>query len=131
MCRSSSPQRGSRAEPPFIGRLQPTAVRQKPRPDVWFDKGGSDFRCPRTFSCLGKQALSREVYRSAGRVAFTRQDRWYVPGDKFTAHGGTPISSLGNQPTSTRISAGRAHFGTSTRGSAMKMYALWSVGQQR
>lgn len=47
------------------------------------------------------------------------------------AHGGTPISSLGNQPTSTRISAGRAHFGTSTRGSAMKMYALWSVGQQR
>lgn len=65
------------------GRFQPTVVRQKPRPEVSFDKGGSDFRCPRTFSCLGQQALSRDVYRSAGRPVFTRQDRWYVPGDKF------------------------------------------------
>lgn len=59
-------------------------MRQKPHPEVSFDKGGSDFRCPRTFTCLGKQALSRDVYRSAGRAAFTRQDRWYIPGDKFT-----------------------------------------------
>lgn len=66
-----------------VGRLQPTAVRQKPRPEVQFDKGGSDFRCPRTFTCLGKQCLSRDVYRTAGRPAFTQQDRWYVPGDKF------------------------------------------------
>ncbi|CAM9484136.1 unnamed protein product [Sphacelaria rigidula] len=113
------------------GSLQPTQVRERPHPDVNFAKGGSDFRCPRTFSCLGRQALSREVYRNAGRPAFSRQDRWYIPGDKFTAHGGTPISALGNQPTSTRKSAGRAHFGTSTRSSANKMYALWTVGQQR
>ena len=66
-----------------IGRLQPAAVRQKTNPEVSFKKGGSDFRCPRTFTCLGKQALSRDVYRTAGRAAFTQQDRWYVPGDKF------------------------------------------------
>ncbi|CAB1109725.1 unnamed protein product [Ectocarpus sp. CCAP 1310/34] len=130
LCQPSSRVHTS-VEPPFMGRFQPTVVRQKPRPEVSFDKGGSDFRCPRTFSCLGQQALSRDVYRSAGRPVFTRQDRWHVPGDKFRAHGGTPISSLGNQPTSTRTSAGRAHFGTSTRSSAKKMYALWSVGQQR
>lgn len=65
------------------GRLQPTAVRKKPHPEVCFNKGGSDFRCPRTFSCFGRQALSRDIYRTAGTPAFARQDRWYVPGDKF------------------------------------------------
>lgn len=54
---------------------------------VSFEKGGSDFRCPRTFSCFGRQALSRDVYRNAGTPAFSRQDRWYVPGDKFNGKG--------------------------------------------
>ncbi|CAM9747265.1 unnamed protein product, partial [Ascophyllum nodosum] len=113
------------------GRLQPTAVRQKARQDVCFDKGGSDFRCPRMFSSFGRQALSRDIYRTASTPTFMLQDRFYVPGDKFKAYGGSPMSSLGNQPISTRKSASRTHFGTSTRDSALKMYALWSVNQQR
>ncbi|CAM9423860.1 unnamed protein product, partial [Choristocarpus tenellus] len=111
------------------GRLQPTLPRVKPRPEIDFVKGGSDFRCPRTFSSFGEQTLSRRVYRTAGSPTFTKQDRWFVPGDKFKAHGGTPISSMGDQVTSTRISGSRTHFGTSTRDSAMRMYAIWSVAQ--
>ncbi|CAN0010771.1 unnamed protein product [Discosporangium mesarthrocarpum] len=128
MCRSSSQSSLQRA---FVGRLQPTTARAKTKPDVNFTKGGSDFRCPTTFSCLGKQSLSRRQYLTAASPAFGKQNRWYVPGDKFTAYGGQPISALGDQPTSERISAPRTNFGTSTRDSAAKMYAIWSVAQQR
>lgn len=77
----------------WAGPLKPTPVREKTQPAIDFAKGGSDFRCPRTFSCFGKQALSRAIYRNTPAPSFTRQDRWYTPGDKFTGENRNAMSS--------------------------------------
>lgn len=83
----------TRSAPHWAGPLKPTPVREKIQPAIDFAKGGSDFRCPRTFSCFGKQTLSRAIYRNTPAPSFTRQDRWYTPGDKFSGEKRYAVSS--------------------------------------
>ena len=50
----------------FIGKLQPSTSRAPEIPEVQFDKGGSDFRCPslRQTSSFGRQIKSGKKKRN-------------------------------------------------------------------
>ena len=112
---------------PFIGRLQPVVSRLPAKPAVNFEKGGSDFRCPNSVTCFGKQTLSGTHRRSQGRVTFSRDTR-FKPSDTCgpgpAAFG--QASSLKKQTDSRRRSAESTSFGTSDRDGALKLYTVYT-----
>ncbi len=100
------------------------------KPMVDYAKGGSDFRCPQSTSCFGKQVLSGKHRASQGRVTFAVAPRF---GASDTVGPGPAAlgqeSSMSRQVQSKRQSAGSMNFGTSTRAGALKLYAIYTAKQ--
>lgn len=113
---------------PFIGKLQPVASRIPANPDVNYEKGGSDFRCPHNTSAFGKQVLSGTSKNTAATVRFSSANRFR---SSETIGAGPAIcgqlSSMKNQPLSNRRSASSTSFGTSSRDGAWKLYAIYTA----
>ena len=114
----------------FIGKLQPCTSRAPEIPAVQYNKGGDDFRCPnlRQTSSFGRQILSGTKARSRGAVPFQIASRFgkadtVGPGPATMA----PTSGLNRQIISRRRSAGSVSFGTSTRASSLKTYAIYTT----
>ena len=63
-------------KPAFIGRLQPCTSRLPAKPDVNFEKGGSDFRCPHNTSSFGRQLTSGSHQNTEPRVNFSSAPRF-------------------------------------------------------
>lgn len=65
--------------------------------------------------------------RTAGRAIFAVNKRFMM--DKYRSPGPRypPVSSMGKQVASHRPSAGSINFGTSTRDSALKLYAIYTT----
>ncbi|GMH54641.1 hypothetical protein TrRE_jg11380 [Triparma retinervis] len=96
----------------FTGYLQPSSAKSNAKPAVLYDKGGCDFRIH---------------LRTAGRAVFAVNKRFMM--DKYRSPGPRypPVSSMGKQVASQRPSAGSINFGTSTRDSALKLYAIYTT----
>ena len=116
----------SKSHQNFVGTQQPSYSRAPAIASVNFSLGGSDFRCPslKQTSSFGKQPTGK--VRRGPDVPFTEAPR-------FGKHNGsTPgpnlrqLSSFGSQIVSSKRSAGTSTFGTSTRASALKMYAIYT-----
>lgn len=121
---STSSKRNT-SKPKFLGRLQPITSRLPQKPEVNFEKGGSDFRCPHDTSSLGKQVISYKT--SSSTLKFPASDRFSKsdtigPGPA-ALH---PQSSLKHQIPSAKPSASNCNFGTSTRDGALKLYAIYT-----
>lgn len=108
----------------FIGSFQPSTSRLPGKPPVDYARGGDDFR---TFqpSCLGKQYTSDRI--TPGSVPITKASRF----EKSESVGPGPVAlvpytSMKKQTMSNRRTASNVHFGTSTRDSALKMYAVYT-----
>ena len=113
---SQQPQKKNLNAKPFLGRLQPTYSRVPAKPDVDFEKGGSDFRCPHNTSSFGRQVLSGSHRDSQPRVQFSSDSRFKpseTVGPGPVAFG--QVSSMKNQVLSTKQSAQSMNFGTSSR----------------
>ncbi|GMI44886.1 hypothetical protein TrCOL_g3151 [Triparma columacea] len=110
----------------FTGYLQPSSAKSNAKPAVLYDKGGCDFRIVNP-SSLGKQPISGKHLRTAGRAIFAVNKRFMM--DKYRSPGPRypPVSSMGKQVASHRPSAGSINFGTSTRDSALKLYAIYTT----
>mmetsp|Transcript_1890 Transcript_1890/g.3005 ORF Transcript_1890/g.3005 Transcript_1890/m.3005 type:complete len:123 (+) Transcript_1890:124-492(+) len=112
---------------PFVGKLQHSHARVTAKPNVLYDKGGSDFRTPWHTSSLGKQPTSSKHNNTAPRVTLGKAPRF---GKSDTIGPGPNMaqpSSFKKQLVSNRKAAPTAHFGTSTRDDALKQYAIYTT----
>ncbi|GMI53174.1 hypothetical protein TeGR_g10679 [Tetraparma gracilis] len=110
----------------FTGYLQPSYAKANAKPAVVYNRGGCDFRITNP-SSLGPQHRSGPHLTSAGMPIFAeaerfRQAEFRSPGPKYD-----PVSSMGKQQRSTKPTAGGIKFGTSSRESAMKLYAIYTT----
>lgn len=109
-----------------LGRLQPCTSRMPAKPEVNFEKGGSDFRTPSNLSSFGRQILSYKHTNSSGTVVFSHDSRF----KKAETIGPGPnlpqMSAMKKQVVSTRRSAESTNFGTSTRDGALKLYTVYT-----
>ena len=114
----------------FIGKLQPCTSRAPEIPAVQYKKGGDDFRCPnlRQTSSFGRQILSGTKAKSGGAVPFQIAPRFAKSGTVGPGPAAMgPITGLNRQISSRKRSAGSVSFGTSTRASCLKTYAVYTT----
>ena len=113
----------------FTGKLQPSTSRAPEIAPVNYAKGGDDFRCPplRMTSSFGRQFLSGVPGKSEPRVPVTSAPR-FRPADTVGPGPGTlrPYSSIKQQSDSRRKNGGACSFGTSSRQSALRLYAVYT-----
>ena len=112
----------------FTGYLQPSTSKAPTNPPVLYHKGGDDFRTAYPTS-FGRQPISGKHLRSAGKTVFTVDKRFY--NDKYKSPGPKydPVSSMGKQVSSQRITFGATGFGTSSREGALKLYAIYTANK--
>lgn len=111
----------------FLGPLQPAASRIPAVPDVKYELGGSDFRCPSLWktSSFGKQILGTSHTKTLPSVKFSSADRFSSsstlgPGPLVLK----PYSSVSKQIISKKRSSERMNFGTGSREHYSKMYTI-------
>jgi hypothetical protein len=117
-------------EKKFMGKLQPSTSRVAATPPVQYDKGGDDFRCPslRQTSSFGRQIQSGRIGKTDPRVAFRHASR-FVKSDTLGPGPGTlkPYTAMLKQGDSRRRTASNCTFGTSSRTSALRLYAVYTT----
>lgn len=108
---SSSSQR-------FLGKLQPVVSRRPKKPEVDYDRGGSDFRTPQSTSSFGKQI----VKQNSSKTLFGTSPRFRSRTSLGVGPNYAGVSSLSRQIVSHRRTPSAMVFGTSTREGSKKLY---------
>jgi len=114
----------------FTGKMQPSVSRAPEIAAVNYAKGGDDFRCPslRSTSSFGRQIQSGVPGKTEPRVPVTTAAR-FAKADTVGPGPATlrQYSSLRKQGDSRRKTAGTCSFGTSSRTSALRLYAVYTT----
>lgn len=125
------PAQRKTVEKAFLGKLQPVQSRVPAVPPVNYAKGGSDFRCPKNTSAMGKQTISGVNMHhrvTEPRVKFCSAPR-FPPSTTIGVGPAAlaPYSSVTRQKVSNRRTAGTMTFGTSSRSDAWKTYTIYTA----
>jgi hypothetical protein len=108
----------SKPEEKFIGQLQPVKSRVPKRPEVDYERGGSDFRTPFNTSSFGKQVTKE----GSKKIVFARSARFHGTVTLGVGPNYTGIGSMSKQIQSHKKTSGAMVFGTSTRDGSKKLY---------
>lgn len=124
----ASPPKTKKPAKVFLGKLQPVASRVPAVPQVNYEKGGSDFRCPLNTSSFGRQTVSGPHRNTQPTTKFGSSSRF----NSSETLGVGPaalgqVSSMRKQCVSQRKSAESVTFGTSSRDGAWKLYAIYTA----